>query len=319
MATPTQSPSTPAQGAVLAGGSGAPEQVQLCDFRTVGGIEDARLAPLVTATEAFVRGFTQALQSRLGLTCETALQSSAQIACRTFLEKAGSSYLVSLQFGTQAESAWLQIDSMLLFPVVDRLLGGSGGPSELSREVTEIEDQIAKDFVQLICQELQRAWRTFDVLVSTGSRPLPSQLQKMRSATDNALVFSFSLSMPSAGGGFQVMLPVASLGAFLGTNTSSTREVSRTGAMPPKLAEKALDWTFEVELTLSGGKVRASNLLNLSVGKVLELGVSVRTPAVLRIGGLDSFQAVPVRSGQHRGAQLLDQLPQSQPETGNAI
>jgi len=89
--------------------------------------------------------------------------------------------------------------------------------------------------------------------------------------------------------------------------------------MPPKLSEKALDWTFELDLTLSRGKVQASDLLNLSIGKVLDLGVSVRTPAVLRIGGLDSFEAVPVRSGQHRGAQLLDRLPQSQPETGNTL
>jgi len=46
--------------------------------------------------------------------------------------------------------------SMLLFPVVDRLLGDSGGPSDLSREVTEIEDHIAKDSVRLARQELPK-------------------------------------------------------------------------------------------------------------------------------------------------------------------
>jgi len=315
METLTQTPSTQARRAVLASGDIAPDQVQPCDLRTIGGIDKVRLAPLVTASEAFTRGFSQTLNSRLGLTCETALRSSEQIPCRTFLEKTGSSYLVLLQLGTQGDIALLQIDSMLLFPVVDRLLGGSGGPSDLSREVTEIEDQIAKEFVRLICQELQVAWQTFSISVSMGGRPRPAQLHKLFSAHDNGLVFSFSVNMPSSGGDFQLMLPVASLGAFLGTNTISGPELSRKGTMSVRLSDKLLGTTFGIELTLLGGKVPAIDLLNLSVGKILQLGVSVRTPAMLKIEGQDSFQAVPVRSGYHRGAQLLDRLPQSQPET----
>ncbi len=86
--------------------------------------------------------------------------------------------------------------------------------------------------------------------------------------------------------------------------------------MNPRLADKLLGTTFGLELTLSGGKVAAADLLNLSVGKILQLGVPVRTPAVLKIDGHDSFEAVPVRSGHRRSAQLLDRITQSQPETG---
>jgi flagellar motor switch protein FliM len=205
---------------------------------------------------------------------------------------------------------------MLLFPIVDRLLGGSGGPSDLSREVTEIEDQIARVFVQLICQELQTAWRTFKISPSIGVRQPPAQLQNLFSVNDNALVFSFSVNMPSAGGDFQLMLPVAALGGFLGATAMSATRFSRKGTMNPRLADKLLGTTFGLELTLSGGKVAAADLLNLSVGKILQLGVPVRTPAVLKIDGHDSFEAVPVRSGHRRGAQLLDRITQSQPETG---
>ena len=89
--------------------------------------------------------------------------------------------------------------------------------------------------------------------------------------------------------------------------------------MSSKFADKLLGASFGIELVLPGGKVPANDLLNLRVGKILLLGVPVRTPAVLKIDGHDSFQAVPVRSGNHRGAQLLDRLPQIHPETGNTI
>ena len=305
---------------MLAGGNIAPEQVRPCDFRAAGGIDQARLAPLISSTEALALTLTQSLSSTLGMTCEATLQSSEQVACQTFLEKVGISYLVSIQVGSlqpgaQTEMALLQIDPVLLFPVVDRLLGGSGEATDLSREVTEIEDHIAKDFVRLICQELQKAWRRFNVSVALGARQEVSQMQRTFSPQDNAIVFSFAVTMQSAGGGFQLMLPVASLGGFLVAKTTSAQEITRKGTMSPKLAEKALDWTFEVELSMLEGKIRASDLLNLTVGKILQLGVSVRTPVVLKIGGHEAFEAVPVRSGNHRGAQLLDRLQQNQAET----
>jgi flagellar motor switch protein FliM len=315
METLTHTTSPQSQRVVLAAGEVKSEQVLPCDFRTVGGIDKVRLAPLVSAIEGFAGPFSEALRDRLGLTAETTLRSSEQILCRTFLEKMGSSYLVSLKIGNHGDIALLQIDSMLLFPIVDRLLGGSGGPSELSREPTDIEDQIAKEFVRLICRQLQTTWQTFGLSVSQGARQSSAQLQRLFSASDSGMLFSFSVSMQTAGGDFQLMLPMASLGSFLAAGTVTAAEFSKKGTMSARFAGKILETTFGLELTLPGGKVPAADLLNLTVGKVLPLGLSVRTPAVLKIEGHASFEAVPVRTGQYRGAQLLDRLQQTQAET----
>ena len=252
MDTLTQSPATQPQRAVVAAGDIKSEQVLPCDFRTVGGIDKARLAPLVSAIEGFAGPFSEALRDRLGLTSETSLRSSEQTLCRTFLEKAGSSYLVSLKIGNHGDIALLQIDSMLLFPIVDRLLGGSGGPSELSREPTEIEDQIAKEFVRLICQQLQTAWKTFGVSVSLGARQSSAPLQRIFSASDSGMVFSFAVNMQDAGGDFQLMLPIASLGSFLVDGSVTVAEFSRKGTMNSRFASKMLVTTFGLELTPAG-------------------------------------------------------------------
>ena len=314
METLTQSRPSRMQRAVLTSANVAPDLVKSCDFRTVGGVDKARLNPLVTATEAVPGLLTQVLNSRLRMTCEATLRSSEQVSSRSFVEKAASSYVVSLKLGSQGDVALLQIDYMLLFPLIDRLLGGSGGPSELARDVTEIENHIAGELVRLICHELQTAWLSFKVSVSVGTRPTLAQLQNSYSANDNGMAFSFSVNMQSAGGDFQLLVPVASLGLFLGGGAPSSGESLRKGTMNAKLADKLLGTTFGLELALLGGKVPAIDLLNLSVGKIIPLGVSVRTPAVLKIEGHESFQAVPVRSGQHRAAQLLDRLQQSQSE-----
>jgi flagellar motor switch protein FliM len=319
METLTQSSAPPPHRAVMAAGDIQSEQVQACDFRSLGGIDKARLAPLLAATEGFAVPFSEALRERLGLTSETTLRSSEQILCRTFLEKVGSSYLASLKIGNQGDIALLQIDSMLLFPIVDRLLGGSGGPSELSREPTEIEDQIAKEFVRLLCQQLQTTWQSFGASVSLGARQSPGPLQRLFTASDSAMVFSFAVNMQSAGGDFQLMLPMASMGSFLVDSAATAAAFPAKGTMNSRFASKMLTTTFGLDLSLLGGKVPAADLLHLTVGQVLPLGLSIRTPAVLKIEGHASFEAIPVRAGMHRGAQLLDRLPEAQSETETTL
>jgi hypothetical protein len=105
------------------------------------------------------------------------------------------------------------------------------------------------------------------------------------------MVFSFAVNMQDAGGDFQLMLPMASLGSFLVDGSVTVAEFSRKGTMNSRFASKMLVTTFGLELTLPGCKVPATDLLHLTVGQVLQLGLPVRTPAVLTIEGHASFEA----------------------------
>jgi flagellar motor switch protein FliM len=291
----------------------APDQVKACTFGATNPLESGRLSPMISANETFARRATQSLSSRLGIACEVVSQSSDQISAKTFLQKAGdTAYIVSIYLEPRHEVALLYIDSMLLFPIVDLLLGGKGQQTEISREVTDIEDQIAKELIKILCQEFQAAWKPFNVEVKVGTRQSSVELQRMFSPTDKTLMFNFTANLPETGGGFQLLIPTASSSMFMSSAAAEApiKKPSAQSAMNSGFADKLLESSFTVELTLLGGKVEANHLLNLSVGKILTLGISVRTPVVLKIGGRDSFEAVPVRSGHHRAAQLIDRIGQ---------
>jgi flagellar motor switch protein FliM len=295
----------------------APDKIKPCTYGSASVLESGRLAPLLSANEACSKRLTQALSHRLGLACEVTLQSSDEIPCRTFLQKTGdSAFIVSVYLEPQHHIALLQIDSGLLFPLVDLLLGGNGKSSDISRETTEIEDHIAKEIVQLICHELQACWQPFQLEVHLGTRQSSAQLQRMFVPADKALMFSFSVSLPETGGGIQLLLPTASSLLFLRPVQAEApaADPAKPGGMGSRIMERLLDSNFGLELALMGGKVEANHLLNLSTGKILSLGISVRTPVVLRIGGREAFEAVPVRSGQRRGAQLIGRVGQSAAE-----
>jgi flagellar motor switch protein FliM len=288
--------------------------VKACTFGATNPLESGRLSPMISANETFARRATQSLSSRLGITCEVVSQSSDQIPAKTFLQKAGdTAYIVSVYLEPRHEVALLYIDSMLLFPIVDLLLGGKGQQTEISREVTDIEDQIAKELIKILCQEFQAAWKPFNVDVKIGPRQSSVELQRMFSPADKTLMFNFTANLPETGGGFQLLIPTASSSMFMSSAVAeaSIKKPSGQSAMNSGFADKLLESSFTVDLALLGGKVEANHLLNLSVGKILTLGISVRTPVVLKIGGRDTFEAVPVRSGHHRAAQLIDRIGQA--------
>ena len=292
----------------------APDQVKACTFGATNPLESGRLSPMISANETFARRATQSLSSRLGIACEVVSQSSDQIPAKTFLQKAGdTAYIVSVYLEPRHEVALLYIDSMLLFPIVDLLLGGKGQQTEISREVTDIEDQIAKELIKILCQEFQAAWKPFNVDVKIGTRQSSVELQRMFSPADKTLMFNFTANLPETGGGFQLLIPTASSSMFMSSAVAEApiKKPSGQSAMNSGFADKLLESSFTVDLTLLGGKVEANHLLNLSVGKILTLGISVRTPVVLKIGGRDTFEAVPVRSGHHRAAQLIDRIGQA--------
>ena len=284
------------------------EQVQACDFRAIRTFDKTSLAPLTLANETFAKTLTNVLSARLNLACEVSVHSLDALDGRVRLEKSSdASYFIALDLAPLQETALLQIEPTLIFPLVDALLGGNGKPVEILREITEIEDLLILDIVRVLCQELQSAWRAYNIEVRPGRRQTSDELRQTSFFSGRMLASSFSINLPEIKGGMQLMMPVSCLSAFVRADSkASSPEASSRHAMSPTLAAKIADFNFGLDLTLPGAKVQASDLLDLTVGKVIKLGVSLRTMAVLGVGGRGAFEAVPVRVGRNRAAQLLD-------------
>jgi flagellar motor switch protein FliM len=77
----------------------------------------------------------------------------------------------------------------------------------------------------------------------------------------------------------------------------------RSFPMPP-LGERILDCEFDVVVELPELKVAVRDLVALQPGSVLKLRAPIQTPGMLTAGGRGLYEAVPVRSGAQRAAQL---------------
>jgi flagellar motor switch protein FliM len=70
------------------------------------------------------------------------------------------------------------------------------------------------------------------------------------------------------------------------------------------IRERVLDCDMEIEAGLPRMKVSVRDLVALQPGVLLKLRTPVRTPGMLTVGGLDIFEATPVRNGSKKAAQV---------------
>ncbi len=255
--------------------------------------------------EAMAKGLSQSVSAYLRVGFETALGTVEPATFRDFVEHiAPGTYLLSLQF--HGAAAVVQIDKTLVFPLIDVLLGGTGQEQPLEREVTEIEAHILEGVGKIICHEIAMAWGLDSSDCDPAGAIGISQLRSLLHANDTVAAAQFESKMGEAVGHVAVAVPMSTFSTLLrkAANESSQVKAPKASASRHTLGDKLMECTFPATLGIAVIHLPIDRILELALDKVCDLGIPVGQPASLMIAGRDSFQAVPVRQGKKRAAQI---------------
>ena len=277
--------------------------VHSCNFRTAGRLsnEDGRF--MTETHEKVAQNVSGVLDPYLGTSVEVKLETLDQLTIKDHLASVGPRSLVVPFAGS---SFFIEMDIELVFPIVDLLLGGIGGATQVERDLSEIEEEIMQDVVLLIARQCQMVWRMPEEGLVAGPRIKPAAMQQSFSISEKATVLRFSVECAGMSGCFRVVLTNAFLNALLKQGKQEAPQKKArvlTIALPP-LRERILDCDTEVSAELTGVGVSVRDLVALEAGSVLKLRAPIRMPATLTAGGHSLFEAVPVRNGLQRAAQL---------------
>jgi len=287
----------------------AGRQVAACNFRRAGMLTRDQLAAVTQFHDSFVRSLTRSLAASLRVAFEVNLVSTEQITYSEFLQRVPEiNYVVSANLQALDAVAALVLDLQLAFPLIDLLLGGPGKPMAEVREVTEVEEEILKGVVQIICRELQDIWQpAVATEIRFEERQRQTQIVRLMPPNERVLALSYEIRMSEAGGMLMTAFPAVATTALNHSlaQQGSYRKHRAASAVASNLREKLQKCSFPVELILPGGAVRSRQLLGLERGSILSLQLKSCQPAVLYVGQQPLYTAHPVRSGSQRAAQIV--------------
>jgi len=274
-------------------------------FSRAGQISNDQMRAISSVNDLFARNLMHTLGAWLRTQFKVKLVAGEQLPFNEFLERLSSpTYVCSVRLEPLGVVGLLEFDMGIASPIVDVLLGGVGRAWP-TRELTDIEEAILNSVVEMAVQELNLAWQSVGLEFVFEKRETEAAVARMLTLSEKTLCVSFEARMPEAQGAINLCLPAVVLNAIL-------RRLIAEGDRPRRRSREAhvrvreLVGEMEVGTLLQFPPMRlpASELVTLSPGTLLRLPLARHAASELRVGGLQFGRAYPVRTGEHRGAQL---------------
>jgi len=281
-------------------------RADLYNFTRAGQISDEQMKAISSVNDFFAMNLKHTVGGWLRTQFLVKLVSGEQLPYSEFLDRLSEpTYMCSVRLEPLGALALLEVDLALAAPIVDLLLGGVGGAAAV-RELTDIEEEILKSVVQLITRELNTAWSAIGLTFEFEQRESAGSAARMMSVTEKTLCVSFEVKMPGVQGELNFCLPAVVLNSILRQLASDRDRPRRQSTeVQTRIRELAGATTVGMVLQFTPMKLQARELAALAPGKILRLPLSRYETAELCVGGLPMARAHPVRTAEHRGAQIV--------------
>jgi flagellar motor switch protein FliM len=280
-----------------------PRTIHTCNFRSAGRLSNEDARSLNAIHETFALQLTSALDSYIGTGVEVKLETLDQLPIREHIaDIAPLSYILPLS----SNAVMVEFDVELVFPMIDLLMGGTGDASGEARELSEIEEEVMQDVSLVLARQAETVWKISDLPLILGPRIKPVLMHQFYAPNEKVTVLKFGVQIAGFMGTFKLVFSAEFVTALMNQiKQDQPQQKKRVQSLPmPPLRERILDCEFEVSSELPGLRVAVRDLIALQAGSVLKLRAPIRNPGMLTAGGRPMFEAVPVRNGTQRAAQL---------------
>jgi two-component system copper resistance phosphate regulon response regulator CusR len=223
-------------------------------------------------------------------------------------------YLASCKLNPFNGSGLIQLDLSVAFALIDMLLGGDGSGPPLTRDITEIEEQVLQTTMQLICRELQNAWQALSLEFAFQRRQHGGELQQLMLPEERMLCLTFEVLVKERRGSMTIAVPTVISSALLRKlSVARPRFYIRYDSpdFSRQLRNRLLKCGFRLELSLAAS-ASSRELADLHPGRVLSLNRATDAPAALYAMEQPIFHAQLARLGKHRVAQIIGTAEQEQ-------
>jgi flagellar motor switch protein FliM len=282
--------------------------IHSCNFRYAGRLSNENARALTAMHEKFALNVTNSLEVYLGTSIRLKMLSLEQLALQAYMTSiAPNTYLLPCALNVMGSNFLLEMDIRLIFPIIDLLLGGAGTTaSDEARELTEIDEEIMEIITTLIVKEVDRSWRALNLSLTPGHCIKPVQITQIYPASEKLVLLMFEMTVGATTGSFKIVLPTSFVGFLLRhMKAAQSKKISILRHLPnPSLRERILDCQFNVAVDVTRMRVLVKDLIDLKPGMILKMKAPVKNPGRLTVEAVDIFEALPVRNGTLKAAQL---------------
>ena len=219
--------------------------------------------------------------------------------------------------------AMVALEPKLVFALIESFLGGTGVANIRidGRDFTPIESRIILRIVDIVFEEMERAWEPIEPITVEHERTeINPQFVGIVAPSDVVFISPFEVEMDEVSGLIRLCIPYSTIepireklyvgfeNEHLVTDTRSLRRLLRH-----------LD-TIEIEASVELGstEIVMETLLQLQVGDVVRLDQNCDDELLVKIEGEPKFTGLPCRIKQTKALQIVNRIVPPEEEQEDA-
>jgi len=297
-----------------------PIDVQVYDFKRPERVSKDQMRALEALHEGFGRNLGAALSGYLRTIIEVSVANIEQLTYSEFIHSLPNPTCFNLLKAEQLDGQLcLEISPLIVYPIIDRLLGGSNADLFIpQRPLTQIEQRLVQRITDRATHHLSEAWSNLTpVTFSVQDFESNPQLVQIVPPNETVVVIGFELKMGNRSGTMSLCIPYNVIEPIMGVLAAQNWfSYQRKGGHDDhlrKLTRNVNNAAVDIRCFLVRTSMKMSDLLSLSVGDIITTEKASTGEAFLQIEGKRKFTG---QIGQFRGkrAVRITKVTQDAPE-----
>ncbi|MDH4063677.1 MAG: flagellar motor switch protein FliM [Acidobacteriota bacterium] len=263
------------------------------NFRRPDRVSKEQIHSLHFLHDRFARNMATSLSAYLRSITELSVVSVEQFAYSEFLASlADPTAFYALSMSPLDELGALEINPVIAFAMIDRMLGGAGRTGAPARALTDIEQHVADSVVKILLESLSETWRPIvNVTFEIRGRDTRPQMLQVAAPNETVLMVVFDMSVGDARGMVNLCLPATIVETAGGHFARAWHRQRRE----PTAIER--QWVHEhlsrIVMPVSASiesRLTTRDLLDIKRGDIVSLGVPTHRLVDVHVGRTLKFK-----------------------------
>src|SRR5689334_15236798 len=263
-------------------------EIRTYDFKRPERVSKDQMRALEALHEGFARNFGAALSGYLRTIVEVSVANIEQLTFSEFIHSLPNPTCFNLLSAKPLDGQMcLEISPLIIYPIIDRLLGGSSADLFIpQRPLTAIEWRLVKRLTDRALSNLSEAWSNITKiafeLTETESNP---QLVQIVPPNEVVVVIGFEIKMGNRAGTMSLCIPfnvieplVEKLNAQSWFMAGKHRGEEQWGN---QIARRLSDATLNVAGVLAETTITIADLKNLEIGDLIMTEKPATSPVLM--------------------------------------
>ncbi len=287
------------------------EKVTPYDFKRPERVGKEQMRALQTLHEGFSRNFGAALSGLLRSIVEVKLTSVDQLTYSEFIFSLENPTCFNLLRAEPLEgNLILDINPSILYPIIDRLLGGGRDSAPIARRaLTEIELRLVSRITNLFLEQLRHAWENVvELKLSVERVESNPQLVQIVPPNEVVVLVGFELTLGEIRGMLNLCIPFNSI-ERIGNKLSSNSWIAygrknATAESRQSIGRNLKGAMVELVAQLAETRINTGDLIGLRVGDIITTDKDMNDPLLIKVEGVSKFRAQPGAFKGHKAIQI---------------